>query len=156
MVILLISSIYFFSNYNKNRIYYISGKSTSYYTNGYFILSPERNLLIIRDIEYSSSTVGTNDEPNIASINISVFLNDLALGSYSNDYSSKDATDNITTILKNISFVVDDKTIGELSVNDNTNIRMVIEYIEKNGNYDTQEIALNLNKIFSSDKLIYT
>lgn len=155
MVVLLISSIYFFSNYNKNKIYYVSGESANYYLNGYFILSPERNLLIIRKIEYNDDNVGTENEPNLSNINILVYLDELVLGSYNNDYIGNNSDDIITNILKNISFVIDDKTIGELDIHSDSKLRIVIEYIEKDGDFVSQEIGLKLNKIFSSDKLIY-
>lgn len=156
MVILLISTIYFFNNYNRNRIYYISGGSANYYTNGYFIISPERNLLIIRKIDYNSSNVGTSNEPILSNINVLIYLDDFVLGAYTNDFNGGSLSNSITNILKNISFVIDDKTIGELSIDNGTKMKMVIEYFDKNGVFDSQEIILELNKIFSSDKLIYT
>ena len=154
VVILLISSIFFFNNYNKNKVYYLSGLNNFYYANGYLIVNPERNILIIRNIEYNGLNANTDVEPELISINISTVLNDMVLNTYSNDMVSHEPH-KISDVLKNTSIVVDDSNIKNLNVDEKTQVKMIIEYIDTSQNYEINELIFELNKIFASNKIVY-
>ena len=154
VVILLISSIFFFSNYNKNKVYYLYGSDEYYSATGYLILNPERDILIVRNIEYRGSESNTNQEPKLISINISVVLNDMVLNTFNNDMVSQEPHE-ISDVLKNTSIVIDDSNIKEIDVDEKTQVKMIIEYIDTNQNYEVNELVFELDKIFASDKIVY-
>lgn len=153
--VLLIVSVFFYSNYDKNKMYYITGDNSNYYVNGYFVLNPERNILIIRNIRYNNEKIETLNEPKLININISILLDDIILGTYNEDMLDQENYNSISDILNNISIVIDDNNIDNVEINDDTSMKMIIEYIDANEVFDTQEIKFKLEKIFSSDKIVY-
>lgn len=154
VVILLFSSIFFFSNYNKNKVYYLYGSNEYYSAMGYLIINPERYILIVQNIEYRGHEANTNQEPELININISTILNDMVLNTFNNDMVSQEPH-KISDALKNTSIVVDDSNIKNLNVDEKTQVKMIIEYIDTSQNYVVNELVFELDKIFASDKIVY-
>lgn len=83
IIILLIVSLFFcytyINNYYKWRVYYLSSSNKEFFVNGYVVSNPEKNIFIFDKFDYLSNNLGTDSEPKILELSISLYYDDQEL-----------------------------------------------------------------------------
>ena len=149
--------IFFINNYNKNKVYSMTTLNKDYVINGYLVLTPKQNLIMINNINYQGENSGTIDEPYIRDLKIFLLVDDKQILSYTKNYANQE--DYLSNILDEVTIILDEDKKHNTNVITyaiwKENVKLVMEYIDINDNTSKIELPLTLNEIFASNKLIY-
>lgn len=156
-LIILILSIFLFNNYNKCKLYEITVDSGNIIVkNGLLVVSDGNNIVRIDNISY------TGEIENATSVKMSLIVKvddeEVLLNSFS---SLSGEGFNLSEYLDRISF-----DINETKHNEDVITSRVKKYIEKNlylkveitnleGNEEEYNIRLNVDRLYSNNKLFY-
>lgn len=146
--------IYTINNYDKFRVYSIKSSSDSFMVNGYAIMSKNRNILFINNIEYLDSSIGTNNELEISKMKMTFNFADETLYTISETMIEPN---NISNSLENKFIFFDDYSANNEKVIP-TNLDdcyIKINCININNQQEDFIINLELDEKISNNKLFY-
>lgn len=159
LVVLLIaffSFIFFVNNFNKDKLYIITTNDSKFSLKGYLFYNPNCNTYIINKVTFQSELAGTTEEPLIKKI--SIFLKNNKSGTFGYEKDYNDAIP-LGVALEGVSLDMYEEKYESSYVLGNKNklsdLILIIEVVEENGNKKNYEIQLEVDEVYSNNKLFY-
>ena len=145
LIIFILLLIYFINNYNALNIYILNYDSDDIkISNGYFIRSKVRNILLIDNIEL------VNEDPNISDIKLELYT--LVNSDRVVLYESDNLNDIFLDELTGYPDVLHKDVVSSITKNVYLTITTYNEFNEEN----VYECIINFTKNFSNNKLVYS
>ncbi len=139
LIILLLSILFFSINkYNQYKVFKVYSSNSNLNLEGIVVLNPHRNIIVLRNIEYSDYNEGTTDEISSKSYYIKLLSNDKII---KNEIYNFDKEMSLRNFLETYTLYVDEsfKNSEDLILLDN-----LILYIEYKENDKIQDISFDL------------
>jgi transcriptional regulator with XRE-family HTH domain len=145
-LLLIAFGVYIYtSNYYNYKVSYLQTSEENIELNALIVHNKEKSFVIINDIFYNNSLVGTVDEIKVKDINIKLMYNDLLIQSKTADYSDITGGKKLNDALENLQFSYNLSKANDMPVIDNfeiNNLHIVIEYTDINNK--TNYLNINL------------
>lgn len=139
LIILLLSILFFSINkYNQYKVFKVYSSNSNLNLEGIVVLNPYRNIIVLRNIEYSDYNEGTTDEISSKSYYVKLLSNDKII---KNEIYNFDKEMKLRDFLETYTLYVDEslKNSEDLILLDN-----LILYIEYKENDKIQDISFDL------------
>lgn len=139
LIILLLSILFFSINkYNQYKVFKVYSSNSNLNLEGIVVLNPYRNIIVLRNIEYSDYNEGTTDEISSKSYYVKLLSNDKII---KNEIYNFDKEMTLRDFLETYTLYVDEslKNSEDLILLDN-----LILYIEYKENDKIQDISFDL------------
>lgn len=153
----LMLSLFALSNYNKCKIYSISSSEENVVVNGYIIFNPYKKIILINNLLYTDTHIGTDKETFVKNVHVSLISNETSIYTKNDDSIGKNPIP-ISEYLNNyaiyLSEDVNDNT-ESIKVNQLNNLYLLVEYCDKENNNSSIRIKLNVTEEFKNTKLVY-
>ena len=158
IIILLFSGLllFWYSNFNKIRIYKIHTENNDIEAKGYLIYSPVKKTIILNNITYNDIYTGSVKEVQSNTYSLKIMSGDktiLELGMYDSE-----ETITINDFLKQIymeNTEIIDKKDEMIKFDELKDLRLEIRYKNKQEEFKTLEAPLKLENDFASNRLFY-
>lgn len=162
LIAMITIGIYFKNNYNNCSIYKLESNDPNYEIKGLLVFTPNKDILIIesvenvKDIEFSNKKLYAYEYA--LQINEIKIIREGNLSLYQNE--KHDKLISFDEILKKINIYKIEST-----QNNNNNLKdqfaqqklqLKIDYLNEHKELETKIIEINLNRIYTNDKMIYS
>lgn len=154
-LIIVFTTLYTISNYNKNQLFDIKTNDQDFAISGFLICNNQESIVVLNDITYQSDVISTNLEPKIKQYNISIkdLKQNITYFSLENEYEIYNKISDVFNSV-NITFIVNNKDINILKNNMLNQLFFVMSY-DNNGTQVEKEIKLEFDRHYSNNKIIY-
>lgn len=140
LIILLISILLFSINkYNQYKVFKVYSSNSNLNLEGIVVLNPHRNIIVLRNIEYSDYNEGTTDEISSKSYYVKLLSNDKII---KNEIYNFDKEMSLRDFLATYTLYVDELLKNSEDLISLDNLRLELEY-QKNDKF--QDISFDLN-----------
>ena len=140
LIILLISILLFSINkYNQYKVFKVYSSNSNLNLEGIVVLNPHRNIIVLRNIEYSDYNEGTTDEISSKSYYVKLLSNDKII---KNEIYNFDKEMSLRDFLATYILYVDESLKNSEDLISLDNLRLELEY-QKNDKF--QDISFDLN-----------
>lgn len=141
LIILLISILLFSINkYNQYKVFKVYSSNSNLNLEGIVVLNPHRNIIVLRNIEYSDYNEGTTDEISSKSYYVKLLSNDKII---KNEIYNFDKEMSLRDFLETYTLYVDESLKNSEDLISLENLRLEIEY-QKNDKFQDISFGLNL------------
>lgn len=141
LIILLISILFFSINkYNQYKVFKVYFSNSNLNLEGIVVLNPHRNIIVLRNIEYSDYNEGTTDEISSKSYYVKLLSNDKII---KNEIYNFDKEMSLRDFLETYTLYVDESLKNSEDLISLENLRLEIEY-QKNDKFQDISFGLNL------------
>lgn len=147
--------LYYLTYFNQIKIYKIYSDEDNFTISGKIIFNPDNRLIIINDIQYNDVYVGTNKEIKAKAMELELISEDITIYKTGNlDYFKEAKETQLNTYLNKIKIdILQTNKETDLKEKDLANCVVKIKYIDKKNEMQLIEFKLNLEKVFSNDKI---
>ena len=140
LIILLLSILFFSINkYNQYKVFKVYSSNSNLNLEGIVVLNPHRNIIVLRNIEYSDYNEGTTDEISSKSYYVKLLSNDKII---KNEIYNFDKEMSLRDFLETYTLYVDESLKNSEDLISLENLRLEIEY---QNNDKFQDISFGLN-----------